>query len=169
MGAEHTFFENAIVTQLLLPQSIAATVSTTAMDTTLARGNALMLSLGTFAFTGVNFLTLTLEDSDDNSSFDPVVNGANLGQEVNVRWGDEGNNVILDASTTPATNALLDTLVLDEAGDDDNNYVAEYLGRRQFVRMVLTESGTVVVVGSVNTAQIALINVPRLVAIGDNN
>lgn len=169
MGAEHTFFENAIVTQLLLPQTLTASVNTTAMDTVLARANALMLSLGTFVFSGTNSFTLSLEDSDDNSSFDAVVNGANLGQEVNVRWGDQGNNAILDDTTIPTTNALLDTLVLDETGDDNNNYVAEYLGRRQFVRMVITESGTVSVIAAVNTAQIALVDVPRLVFIGDNN
>ena len=169
MSEEHTFIENAIVEQLLLPQAFTASVNTSAMSTLLARANALMLSVGTFTFSGTNFLTLSLEDSDDGSNWDAVVNGANLGEEINVRWGDEGANAILDASTTPATNVLLDTLVLDETGVDDNNYVAEYLSNRKFVRMVLTESGTVTAIVAVNTAQLALNNVPRMVFIGDNS
>lgn len=169
MSEEHTFFENAIVEQLLLPQTFAASVNSSAMSTILARGNALMLSVGTFAFTGVNFLTLSLEDSDNGSSWAAVVNGANLGEEINVRWGDEGANAILDNSTTPATNVLLDTLVLNNTGQDDNNYVAEYLSNRKFVRMVLTESGVVTAIVAVNTAQLALNNVPRMVFIGNNS
>lgn len=169
MGAKHTFFENNAVLQLLLPQALTGDISSTAINTGLGRANALSISVGTFTFTGTNFLTLTLEDSDDNSSWDAVVNGANLGEEINVRWSNQDANELLDDTTTPATTTVNAALVLDEAAAEETNYIAEYLGSREFVRMTVVEDGTVTAIIGINGCQGALKVVPRFDLLGDNN
>ena len=170
MGANHTFFENTKVLSLLAPVSVAASLTTASLDTTEGRGNAILVQVATFAFTGTNSLTLNLEESDDDSVFTTVVNGENLGQQVGTKWGDMTGNAELD-DTDSDPNTLLNgaSLVLDAAGNDDKVYVAEYLGSKKFVRLNIVEAGIVVVLMAVTSGQNALRLLPNIVSIGDNS
>lgn len=168
MGAAHTYFEN--VKNLSLRTLLAAATGVSAsIPTNLSRANAIIVEAGAFTFTGTNKLTFNLEDSDDDSNFDTVVNGANLGEEVNVIWGNMTDDEELTASTDPSTTLNGATLTLDATDNDDKVYIAEYKGSRAFVRLNIVEGGTVTAILAVQSGQNALRDVPNIVPIGDNS
>lgn len=108
---------------MLLPQSLTATTTTSSIDTAGFGSLALQLIVGTFAFDGTNKLTVTVEHSDDNSSWSTVAAGE-IKQEV----------------------AAGTFIVLDSAAEDDSVHVCDYLGNKRYVRMVITEAGAVTAV-----------------------
>lgn len=169
MGAAHTYFENVKNLSLLTPSSITASFTSASMDTTLSRANAILVDIGIQVFSVVNFWTFNLEESDDNSTFTTVVNGANLGEEINTIWSSMTDNLELLSSTDPQTALVGANLVLDTVGNDQKIYVAEYKGTKPFIRLNAVEAGTLATILSVTSGQNALLRVPNIVDIGDNN
>ncbi len=170
MGAEHTFFENVKQLSLIDPVAFSSSpLLSASADINVGRGNAIVLSVATFTFTGVNSLALNLQESDDNSTFTDVVNGANLGQEIGTVWGSMTADELLTDLTDPSTTLNGATLTLDDTGNDETVYVAEYLGNKRFFRLQIVEAGTVTALLSVMSGQNGLIIAPNIVDIGDNN
>lgn len=55
--------------QALAPQTVTGTVQGSAISTEDIRSLGFLLAVGTFAFSGSNYLTVSIEESDDGSSW----------------------------------------------------------------------------------------------------
>lgn len=103
-------------TMLLAAQAVAADINSAAQDLKGMRSYAFMVSVGNFAFTGVNKIALKMEESDDNVTFAPCA---------------------LEAYAGGAIKELI------AAQDANMVHVVEYKGHKRYVRMALDVSGTV--------------------------
>lgn len=150
MSEQHTFLENVKVATLGDAGAITAAGNTAAIDTKGARGNALLIALGAFAVSGVNNITISLEESDTGAfagEENAVANGGNGGVETCVMIGrTNGEDVFRGANGIPADSVLIDgTTDANGAGDKvaGDVYVLEYLGTKNYFRGVVTIGGTV--------------------------
>jgi len=115
--------------QMLLAQAISATTTLSGVDTKGFNSLALLFSVGNFAFTTTDKLTITIEHSDDNSS-----------------WSLCGADDLYGADT-PASGIFK---VLDSGTEDESVFICDYLGSKRYVRAVITEGGTVSVIMAVS-------------------
>lgn len=120
---------------VLAPQTFAATAATSSVDTKDINSLGFLLAVGSFAFTGVNFLTVNVQESDDDSV-----------------WSDVGAEGLYEG-TAPAV------LVLnDQASQESKSHLVEYRGGKKYARLNIVESGTV----SVPLSVVAISNKPEL-------
>jgi hypothetical protein len=101
---------------LLAAQSVTADINSASADLQKYRSFAFLVSVGTFAFSGVNKIALKMQESDDNTTF---------------------TDCALEAYSGGAIKELA------AATDDDTVHVVEYKGHKRYVRMTLDVSGTV--------------------------
>jgi hypothetical protein len=109
---------------LLIDDSFDASANSVALDTSHFGSLMFVLTVGAFAFTGVNKITAVIEESDDNVTFLPATTGGalnNLGVQVD-------NGVIGSFEATVATLSSIS---------------GHYLGYKKYARLALTEGGTV--------------------------
>lgn len=111
---------------VLAPATFSATAATASVDTKDLNSLAFVLSVGTFAFDGTNYLTVNMQESDDNST-----------------WADVGSAGVYEG-TAPAV------LVLNnQATQESMSHMVEYRGGKRYARLNIVESGTVSVALSV--------------------
>jgi len=109
---------------VLAPATFSATGATTGVDCKDINSLAFLLAVGSFAFDGSNYLTVNMQESDDNSTW------------ANVTAVYEG--------TAPAV------LVLnDQATQESKSHMVEYRGGKRYARLNIVETGTVSVALSV--------------------
>lgn len=118
--------------QVLAPQTLSATTATTGVDCQDINSLGFVLNVGAFAFDGSNYLTVNLQESDDNSSWS------------NVTQVYEG--------TAPAA------LVLNTSGQQSKSHIVEYRSGKRYARLNIVETGTV----SVAIGVVAISNKPEL-------
>lgn len=120
--------------KMVLPaQTFSATGATSSVDCKDINSLGFLLAVGSFAFTGVNFLTVNLQESSDNST-----------------WADVTE---VYSGTAPAA------LVLnDQATQESKSHLVEYKGGKQYARLNIVETGTV----SVALSVVAISNKPEL-------
>lgn len=117
---------------VLAPATFSATGATTGVDCKDINSLAFLLAVGSFAFDGSNYLTVNMQESDDNSTW------------ANVTAVYEG--------TAPAV------LVLnDQATQESKSHMVEYRGGKRYARLNIVETGTV----SVALAVMAISNKPE--------
>ncbi len=102
-----------IVDQAFAPQTIAASALSAAMDLKGKRNFAFLIHVGSFAFTGVNKLTCTIHESDDNVTYAASGNAAEI--------------LVLDTQAT----------------QENKVHELEYKGSKRYVKLDVVEAGTV--------------------------
>lgn len=118
---------------VLAPATVSATGATASVDCQDINSLGFLLSVGSFAFTSVNYLTVNLQESDDDSA-----------------WADVTQ---VYEGTAPAA------LVLnDQATQESKSHLVEYRGGKRYARLNIVESGTV----SVPLSVVAISNRPEL-------
>ena len=120
------------VAKCLDAQVITADTNCASVDTQDINSLAFLVNVAAFTFTGVNKIALTLQESDDNSTW------------ANVTEVYEG--------TAPSP------IILDTVPEGDKAHLVEYRGGKRYARLVLDVSGTVSVAMSVA----AISNKPEL-------
>lgn len=109
-------------TFLLAPQTVEADVTSAAQDLQNLHSFAFLVVAGNFAFTTTNKLTLTIEESDDNSA-----------------WAAAPVTAYYTAAAPE----------LAAAGAANSCTLVEYRGHKRYVRMVVVEAGVVSVTLSI--------------------
>lgn len=118
-----------------IAQTFSATATSTAVDLQ-GYGSALFLLMtGAMTFSGTDKITVTLEESNDNVTFNVV----------------SANDIYSPESGTVAK-------VLDGTEDAQTIHKVGYRGYKRYVRLVLTEAGTV----SVPLSVVAVLGHPEL-------
>jgi hypothetical protein len=113
--------------------SFAATAATSSVDCKDINSLGFVLAVGSFAFSGSNYLTVNLQESDDNSTWTDVTQ--------------------VYEGTAPAP------LVLnDQATQESKSHLVEYRGGKRYARLNIVETGTVTAPLSV----VAISNKPEL-------
>lgn len=166
---DHTFIENAKIALVQDQASITASVVSAKIDTIGARGNAILLALAAFAFSGTNKITVSLVDSDDDVTYTPVVNGGNGGAELNVVIGrTNGGDAFRNANGTFVDSVAIDgTTDANGAGDKVSDvYVLEYTGAKRYAKLDVVVAGTVAVDATILHAQSALNVLPNIIDAG---
>ncbi len=107
----------------LAANDYAATVTTTAVDNAGYRAMCFLIEVGTFTFTGVNKITVTMEECDTIAGTYTVVSANDI-------YNPENGTI---------------AKVLDGTEDQNAVHAIHYRGYKQFTRLVLTEAGTVAV------------------------
>ena len=160
----HTFLEN-VKLALAGGLDLSATVSSAAVESAGARGNAIALPMQLLVVDDTNFVTLTVEESEDNSNWTPVVNGGNGGAQVCVLIGrTNGDDIYRDANGSPADSAVInDEVDANGAGINDpaDVWVAEYMGRAKYFRVTATVTGAVTGLACAVHGQVALNVLPK--------
>lgn len=119
-------------TQVLAPQTFEATAATTGVDTKDINSLGFILAVGAMTFSGTNFLTVNVQESENNSDW------------TNVTQTYEG--------TAPAA------LILNAPAQAAMSHIVEYRGGMRYARLNIVESGTV----SVPLSVVAISNKPEL-------
>jgi len=118
---------------VLAPATFSATGATASVDCKDINSLGFLLSVGSFAFDGSNYLTVNLQESDDNSA-----------------WSDVTQ---VYEGTAPAP------LVLNnQATQESKSHLVEYRGGKRYARLNIVETGTV----SVALSVAAISNKPEL-------
>lgn len=110
-------------TLILAAATLTSTTTTIAKDLQGLKSFAWEVSFGAMAFDTSNYLTATITESDDNSTFTAAPAEAYY----------------------PA-----DQLVFNAAGDANAVHLIQYRGNKRYVKLVLTETGTVSVPVAIN-------------------
>lgn len=106
--------KDRILTSLVLaPNTLSASILTAASSMAGKRNFAYEVAVGSFAFTGVNFLTLTIQHSDT-----------------------VGGTYVDDPESTPL-------VLNDQASQENKVHIIEYKGIKAFTKLNIVESGTV--------------------------
>lgn len=131
----HALKDKLKVTQVLDPATVSATGNATGVDN--ADFNSLMfvVNVGTFAFTGSNYLDVIVQDSD---------------VDTDGSYAAIGSDDIHETMETPASGIYK---VLDSTDDDEQMYTINYRGTKRFARVRLVESGTVTAPISITAVQ----------------
>lgn len=116
--------------QVLAPVSLSATTATASVDAQKGESLSFFVAVGAFAFDGTNKLSLTVQHSDDNSTFTDV-------DAIDLYKPDSG--------------AI--AKVLDEAGDQNTVHQVHYRGLKRYVRLNIVEAGAVTVTVAVIALQ----------------
>lgn len=120
---------------VLAPATFSATGATSSVDCKDINSLGFILAVGSFAFTTSNYLTVNVQESDDNST-----------------WADVGSAGVYEG-TAPAA------LVLnDQATQESKSHIVEYRGGKRYARLNIVETGTV----SVALSVVAISNKPEL-------
>ncbi len=130
-GSEHTVIENVNHVMLVLPEVRTTTPTiTTEIDMNIGRAGLIAFAIGAagITLTTSNKITISLTESNDNSSYTAVANTTNV-DCVFYRLGD--------LTTVAAASIAL----VDNAQASDI-YFAEYKGSMRYVRPVFTFGGT---------------------------
>lgn len=118
---------NALVETLLAPAVVAASVNSAGLDMQGNRWSELLISVGDFAFSGANKLTLAIQEANQSDFSDAATPS--------------------DYEVLGAASGVI--AVLDESADKEKTYKVGYIGIKRYVRIVITEEGTVSVPVSV--------------------
>lgn len=118
--------------QAIAPQTVTADVTSAAIDTKDINNLGFVVAVGAFSFTTGNKIALTLQESDDDSTYTDV------------------EDVYEGTAPSP--------IVLDAAGDSAVAQVLEYRGNKQYVKLIAAVSGTV----SVTLSAVAISTRPEL-------
>lgn len=111
-------------TQVLKPQTFAATAATTGVDNAVGGSVMFLVNVGTFTFTDSNKLSLTVQDSDVN------VDGSYANcVDADIFDAEDGANGIAK--------------VLDSTDDQDLVHAVHYKGNKRYARLNIVEAGTV--------------------------
>jgi hypothetical protein len=108
---------------LLIAAAFAATASTASQSLKDLRNFAFEVTVGTFAFDNANFLTLVIEESDDNAA-----------------WADAPAEAYYAGDVTVINSAALDNMT----------HVLQYKGSKPYVRLKVQVTGVVSVPLAVN-------------------
>lgn len=118
---------------VLAPQTFAASAATSSVDCKDINSLGFLLNVGSFAFDGTNYLTVNLQESDDDSVWSNVTQ--------------------VYSGTAPAA------LVLNnQASQESKSHLVEYKGGKRYARLNIVESGTV----SVALSVVAISHKPEL-------
>ena len=117
---------------VLAPATLSATTATSSVDCKDINSLGFLLNVGAFVFDGTNYLTVNLQESDDDSAWS------------NVTEVYEG--------TAPAP------LILNDSAQQSKSHLVEYKGGKRYARLNIVESGTV----SVALSVAAISNKPEL-------
>lgn len=118
MGARLKFI------QQLFSASVSASVNSTGVDCESFGSMLFLLSVGTFAFTGSNKITVKMQYSDDNST-----------------WADVPVAEMYPDKNEGGVAGVLQ--ILDATGEDAQAYFYEYRGSKRYARLALVVAGTV--------------------------
>jgi len=119
---------------LLVAQTVTATGNSSSIDLKDLMSCTFLLNVGNFAFDGSNYLTLAVQESDDNST-----------------WSE----------ATVANGGLYEAApVLDAGGDANKSHAIEYRGTKRYARLAWTETGTVSVPLSVTAIGLSKVQPP---------
>ena len=123
-----------------------AVVTTSPTAVTIDRGNtnsnlyegitlAFYAGAGGITFTGVNYIALKLEESDDNSTFTAVTAAGSvvlgLGNLTGVNFGQ-----------APDSNGFVRLINAAKAGADTDPFKVSYVGNKRYLRVTIVFGGT---------------------------
>jgi hypothetical protein len=108
---------------ILAATTLSATTTTIAQDLQGLKSFAFEIAFGAFVFDGVNFLTAKIVESDDNITFTDVVASQYYENDV---------------------------LVFNDTAHQNAVHLLQYRGYKRYVKLVLTETGTVSVPVAIN-------------------
>jgi hypothetical protein len=111
--------------QVLIDDAFDATAATSSVDLADFNSLSFLVSVGTFAFTGTDKLSLVVQHSDDDAAWANATDADIFDAED----GDNGVAKILDAGT-----------------DDESVHAVHYRGNKRYARLNIVEAGTVSVV-----------------------
>lgn len=111
-------YHNLSVTQVTAPATLTATTTSSAIDLRGFASACVVFTVGASGDTlsGSVYWTLSLTESDDNSSYTAVTSG--------------------DIASGSAS------IVIDSGSEDDQAYVMGYTGSKRYVKAVITKTGT---------------------------
>lgn len=111
---------------LYAPQTFSATTATSSMDLQGLSNFAFEVVVGAFStFDGTNNVSLTVQESDDNSS-----------------WADAPDESLYALDPAAASGSGI-AKILDAAGDASSVHLIPYRGNKRYARLNMVEAGTV--------------------------